>query len=44
MRLSMQLVAREALPQLIEKPESVKRQRLLQAFLKETRSPPIDLL
>ena len=32
----MQLAAREALSQLIEKPKPMERQRLLQAFLKGT--------
>jgi hypothetical protein len=44
MRLSMQLVAREALAQLVEEPKPVERQGLLQALLKGTRSPPVDLL
>ena len=40
----MQLVAREALPQLVEKSESAKGQGLLQAFLEGTCCSPIDLL
>ena len=40
----MQLVAREALPKLVEKPESVKGQGLLQALLEGPCRSPIDLL
>ena len=40
----MQLVARETLPQLIEEPEPVQRQGLLQPFLEGTRRLAVDLL
>ncbi|WP_259105736.1 hypothetical protein [Salinibacter ruber] len=40
----MQLEAREALPQLIEKSEAVKGQGLLQTLLKSACCGPIDLL
>ena len=40
----MQLVAREALPKLIEESKSVEGEGLLQTFLEGTRRPPIDLL
>jgi hypothetical protein len=44
MRFSMQLVAREALPRLVEESKSVEGEGLLQAFLEGTRRSPIDLL
>ena len=40
----MQLVAREALPQLIEEPEPVQRQGLLQALLEGACRLAVDLL
>ena len=40
----MQLVARETLPQLIEEPEPVQRQGLLQALLEGACRLPVDLL
>ena len=40
----MQLVARETLPQLIEEPEPVQRQGLLQALLEGACRPAVDLL
>jgi len=40
----MQLAAREALAQLVEKSESVERERVLQTFLEGTSRLPVDLL
>ena len=40
----MQLVARETLPQLIEEPEPVQRQGLLQALLEGACRLAVDLL
>lgn len=44
MRHSIQLVAREAFPQLIEKSEPMKCQDLLQSFLEEAGGLAVDLL
>ncbi|PSO44873.1 hypothetical protein BRC21_00840, partial [Candidatus Saccharibacteria bacterium SW_7_54_9] len=40
----MQLVARETLPQLIEKSKTMEGEGVLQPLLKGARRPPIDLL